>query len=169
MAADFQALADLGANAVTISHAGIFTEEPDANGQWQLDEAIAGNLDRLLDLALDAGLYATIAFRTGPGRNEFTFLSEEDPGWLGRSLDYEALWTDAAAQAAWAEMLRAAAQRYGNHPAVVAIDLIVEPNPHKSLCDFCGPEEFEAQFGGTISDWNNDLPAVDRGRAPGRP
>ena len=64
---DFERLAAWGANLVVISHPGLFTEEP----PYRLDFAVQENLDRLLEMAARAGLFAVISFRTGPGRSEF--------------------------------------------------------------------------------------------------
>jgi len=67
---DFDRLAALGANYVNISHPGLFTETP----PYTLDQDIQDNLDNLLNMIAEDDMFAVIAFRTGPGRSEFTFF-----------------------------------------------------------------------------------------------
>lgn len=67
---DLNSLAAMGANLVNISCPGLFSENP----PYQLDEKIIAHLDQLLDMVHQADLFAIIAFRTGPGRSEFTFF-----------------------------------------------------------------------------------------------
>ncbi|MBE9569257.1 MAG: hypothetical protein IMF11_01405, partial [Proteobacteria bacterium] len=112
---DFNRLAALGANYVNISHPGLFTEIP----PYVLDEDIQENLDNLLQMIAAADMFAVITFRTGPGRSEFWAVFGEDTaanpeeGWFDPSYYNHAVWTDQAAQAAWAEMWR---QRGGTLP-----------------------------------------------------
>jgi hypothetical protein len=146
---DFAALRALGANVVDISHPGIFTEA----APFELDEAVLENLEAAVDRAAGAGLFAVISFRTGPGRNEFAFLDEEDPSWIGESLDDESLWQSEAAQDAWVAMWRATAALFRDHRAVVAYDVMVEPNSNE-LVGAYAPQEFYPEYGGTLYDWN---------------
>ncbi len=148
-APDYTALRALGANVVDISHPGIFTE----GAPFELDEGVLENLERAVDDAADAGLFSVISFRTGPGRNEFAFLNEEDPSWIGESLDDESMWQSEAAQDAWVAMWREAASLFRDHRAVVAYDLMVEPNANE-LVGAYAPQEFYPEYGGTLYDWN---------------
>ncbi len=166
---DFDDLAALGANYVNISHPGLFTETT----PYSLDTSIQDNLDHLLDMAHQAGLYAVITFRTGPGRSEFwAFWGEDttsDPGggWFSPSYYNNRVWADQAAQDAWVEMWRYTAQRYKDNPIVVGYDLMCEPNsnevgsfPIGDPLDIWDPEEFYAEYGGTLYDWNQLYPRI---------
>ena len=153
--ADFDRLAEMGANFVNISHPGLFTELP----PYTVDPAIQANLDGLLAKIAQANLFAVISFRTGPGRNEFTFLSEEDPGWLGYSLDINFVWTDQAAQDGWAAMWRYTAERYRPNPVVVGYDLMVEPNSNR-LLNLWDPADFYPAYAGSLYDWNQLHPRL---------
>ena len=103
---DFDDLAALGANYVNISHPGLFTEEP----PYTLDQDAQDNLDRLLNMAEQAGLFAVITFRTGPGRSEFwafwgeDTVSDPDDGWFDPGYYNNRVWVDQAAQDGWVEM-----------------------------------------------------------------
>ena len=79
--ADLNRLAALGANYVNVSHPGLFSE----NSPYVLDEDIQDNLDNLLDMIAQAGMFAVISFRTGPGRSEFTFFWGEEGDWFDAS------------------------------------------------------------------------------------
>jgi len=61
---DFDALAALGANYVNLSCVGVFSRI----APYELDAAALVNLDHLLEMAGNAGLFAVISFRTGPGK-----------------------------------------------------------------------------------------------------
>lgn len=153
--ADFDRLAGMGANLVNISHPGLFTELP----PYTVDPAIQANLDSLLARIAGANMFAVISFRTGPGRNEFTFLSEEDPGWLGYSKDINVVWTNQAAQDGWVAMWRYTAERYRHNPAVVGYDLMVEPNSNR-LLNLWDPAEFYPAYAGSLYDWNQLHPRL---------
>lgn len=165
--ADFDRLAGLGANFVNISHPGLFTELP----PYTVDPAIQANLDGLLAKIAQANLFAVISFRTGPGRNEFTFLNEEHPGWLGYSLDINFIWTNQAAQDGWVAMWRYAAERYRYNPVVAGYDLMVEPNSNV-LLNLWDPADFYPAYAGSLYDWNQlhpRLSAAIRQVDPGTP
>jgi hypothetical protein len=147
---DLAALRALGANVVDVSHPGIFTEA----APFVLDEGVLESLERTVDAAAEAGLFVVVSFRTGPGRNEFAFLDEEDPSWLGESLDDNSVWQSEAAQEAWAKMWRAAAEIFRDHRAVVAYDLMVEPNANDVVGAY-DPADFYPAYGGTTYDWND--------------
>jgi aryl-phospho-beta-D-glucosidase BglC (GH1 family) len=140
--ADFDDLAAAGANYVQISHAGIFAETP----PYALDPAAEANLDRIVAMASAADLYAVIAFRSGPGRNE-NAISNRD------GTVRETIWTDQAAHDAWVAMLRHAAERYGPDPTVIGFSPMVEPNDYARR-GFIDPPVFYAQYAGTLEDVN---------------
>ena len=150
---DFDALAALGANYVNLSHPGVFTERP----PYVLDEKVVANLDKMIAMATQADLFVVITFRTGPGRNDFTFYRDDD--WFADEDLIENLWGDAAAQSAWVEMWRYTAERYHDNPVVVGYDLICEPNANEIL-DEWDQEAFYAEYGGTVYDWNRWYPDV---------
>ncbi len=155
--ADFDELRALGANYVNISHPGLYTDDVTP---YQLDLAVQNNLDQLLDQIAQANMVAVISFRTGPGRNEFIFLEEEDPNWVGFSLDNELVWTSQAAQDAWVTMWRYTAERYKDNPVVVGYDLMVEPNSNR-LLDIWDPAEFyNSAHAGSLYDWNQFYPRL---------
>lgn len=148
--ADFDRLAALGANYVNISGPGLFTEKP----PYRLDEGVQANLDNLLAMIERADMFAVITFRTGPGRSDFTFYREGAGDWFDASLLIESVWEDRAAQDAWVEMWRYAAQRYRAHPIVAGYDLMCEPNAADVLLGVWEPDEFYADYAGTLYDWN---------------
>ena len=166
---DFDALAALGANYVNISHPGLFTETT----PYTVDLDIQANLNSLLALAEQAGLYAVITFRTGPGRSEFwAFWGEDtdsnpDDGWFDPDYYDNRVWGEEAAQEGWVEMWRYTAQRYKDHPIVVGYDLMCEPNsnevgsyPLGAALDIWDPEVFSDTYGGTLYDWNQLYPQI---------
>ena len=153
---DFDRLAAFGANVVHISHPGLFTETP----PYELDPEIQANLDRLLELIARADLFAVIGFRTGPGRSEFTFMLDEVGDWFDESYLNDEVWRDQAAQDGWVSMWRYTAERYRDVPIVVGYDLMVEPNANDVWLDLWDPEEFYADYGDTLYDWNQLHPRI---------
>ncbi|MEA3346097.1 MAG: right-handed parallel beta-helix repeat-containing protein, partial [Chloroflexota bacterium] len=160
---DFDRLAALGANYVNISHPGLFTEDP----PYVLGQDIRDNLDNLLGMIEQAGMFAVISFRTGPGRSEFTFVWDEVGDWFNESYLNDSIWQDQTAQDAWVEMWSYTAQRYRDNPIVVGYDLIVEPNSNEvgshalnDALDIWDPEEFYSNYGGTLYDWNQLYPRI---------
>ena len=161
--ADFDRLAALGANLVNISHPGLYDER----APYLLDTAMQQNLDDLLAMIEAADMFAVIAFRTGPGRNELTFvrdeLAEGDAYFTEAQLD-ESVWTSTSAQSAWVQMWRYTAQRYANSDIVVGYDLMVEPNSNDVVTsdsfDGWDAEAFESRYGGTSYDWNEMYPQI---------
>ncbi len=140
--ADFDDLAAAGANYVQVSHAGLYAEA----APYALDPAAQANLDDVVAKAGAANLYAVIAFRSGPGRNE-NAISNRD------GTVVETIWTDAAARTAWVDMLRHTAARYGSNPTVIGYSIMVEPNAYARR-GFIDPGPFYAQYGGTLEDVN---------------
>jgi len=153
---DFDRLAALNANYVVISHPGLFAETT----PYTLDQGIQDNLDNLLDMIAKADMFAVISFRTGPGRSEFTFFLEEVGDWFDESYLNDAVWQDTAAQDAWVAMWRYTAERYRDNPIVVGYNLMVEPNANEVWLDIWDPEEFYANYGGTLYDWNQLYPRI---------
>ena len=149
---DFNRLAEMGANYVNLSVAGVYTVEP----PYKVDAQAVEHLDRLLEMAAQARLYAVITFRTGPGRSEFSIIGGD---WIDESYLIENVWTDPAAQAAWAAMWRYAAERYMGNPVVVGYDLMCEPNSN-GILDIWDAQEFADQYGGTGYDWNTWYPSI---------
>ncbi|MGD2247363.1 MAG: cellulase family glycosylhydrolase [Candidatus Methanofastidiosia archaeon] len=160
---DFNRLAALGCNYVNISHPGLFTETP----PYTLDKDIQNNLDRLLTMIAKSDMFAVISFRTGPGRSEFTFVSEDVGDWFDESYLNDSVWQSQEAQDAWVTMWEYTAQRYKDNPIVAGYDLMVEPNSNETgshylydYLDMWDPEEFYNQYGGTLYDWNQLYPEI---------
>lgn len=151
---DFDLLAALGANYVVISAPGLFTENP----PYQVDAEVQRNLDALLDMIAKADLFATIAFRSGPGKAEWSLCCSD----VSYYDDYfnDTVWSDAQAQAAWAEMWRYTADRYKDNPVVVGYKLMVEPNAANILYGIDSPREFFSSYSGTQSDWVTLYPKI---------
>ncbi len=154
---DFDDLSALGANYVVISGAGLFSETPP---YVVVPEAVE-NLDNLLAMIAKADMFATIAFRTGPGRSEFGLCCDGEPDFDPYYNDN--MWQDQAAQDAWVEMWRYAAERYRDNPIVVGYKLMVEPNDNGLLLDIYDPEEFYPRYAGTLYDWNQLYPRMVAG------
>ena len=95
--ADFDRLAARGANYVNFSIPGLFTERP----PYELDTQARDHIDRLLEQARAADLFVTLAFRTGPGRSDFTFYRDGAGDWFPPDMLDEDVWTNQAAQDAW--------------------------------------------------------------------
>jgi aryl-phospho-beta-D-glucosidase BglC (GH1 family) len=140
---DFDDLAAAGANYVQISHAGLFAEAP----PYALDPAAEANLDAVLAKVTAANLYAVVAFRSGPGRNENAISNRDAPV-------VETIWSSTAAHDAWVEMLGHTAQRYGANPTVIGYSIMVEPNAYARR-GYIDPAQFYAQYGNTIEDVND--------------
>jgi hypothetical protein len=156
---DFDRLAAMGANLVVLSHPGLFAEAP----PYELDPAIQAHLDALLEKVARADMFAVLAFRTGPGRSEFTFFYGEDDDWFDAGYYNDAVWEDEEAQAAWAEMWRYTAARYRDHPILVGYELMVEPNANEVGPDEWDPETFYADYAATLYNWNDLYPRITDG------
>jgi Cellulase (glycosyl hydrolase family 5) len=156
---DIDALAAAGANWVQISHPGLFTEK----APYVLNTAARDSLDHLLDMVEKAGMKATIACRTGPGRSDFTFYWKGAGDWFDPSYLNDNVWVDQGAQDAWVEMWRYMADRYRDNPAVIGYELMVEPNSNDRLLSVWDPEEFETRYGGSLYDWNQLYPRIIEG------
>lgn len=157
--ADFDALAALGANYVNLSTVGIFTEK----APFRLDPDAQDSLDALLEMAAQAGLFAVISFRTGPGRSDFSVCCYGDDWYDPDTYLNDTVWEDEAAQDAWVSMWTYTARRYAYHPVVVGYDLMVEPNSNEVLFDEWEPEHFYARYGDSLADWNQLYPRIIEG------
>jgi len=153
--ADFDQLASLGANMVVLSTPGLYTISP----PYVLDTQAQDNLDDLLTKAENANLFAVISFRTGPGRSDYTFYRDGAGVWYPADYLIETVWTSQAAQDAWVAMWHYTAQRYRTHHAVIGYDLMVEPNSIVLLNQY-DPQQFFADYGGTLYDWNQLEPRL---------
>jgi hypothetical protein len=154
--ADFDKLAQMGANYVNISHPGIFEEHP----PFLLAQDVLANLENLVEMIGNADMFAVISFRTGPGRSEFTFFWGGGEDWFDDSYYNDTIWTNPGAQDAWIEMWQEVARRFKDNPYVVGYDLMVEPNANEIFFDIWNPFEFYINYGGTIYDWNQLYPRV---------
>ena len=161
---DLDRLSAMGANVVLISHPGIFTEAP----PHRLDAGIMDSLDRLLAMIEKADMFAVIAFRSGPGRAEFT-IAEGLGDWADPNYLNDSVWAETAAQDAWAKMWRTAARLFRNNSIVVGYYLMIEPNSNEhgsdvlnGRLDIWDPEEFERRYGGSAYDWNLLHPKITR-------
>ncbi len=151
---DFDLLASLGANYVVISAPGLFTENP----PYQVDEEVQRNLDRMLEMIEKADMFATIAFRTGPGKAEWSLCCSDTHDYDGYFND--AVWSDPQAQAAWVAMWQYTAERYHGNRMVVGYELMVEPNAADILYGIDSPKEFFRSYSGTIADWSTLYPQI---------
>jgi hypothetical protein len=154
---DFNRLAELGANYVSISGPGLFTEA----APYTVDLGVQAYLDNLVAMIASADMFVTIGFRTGPGRSEFTLCCGGDPYFEGYFDD--SIWEDQEAQDAWVDMWRYTAERYGTNPVVVGYKLMVEPNSPGVFLDVYEPDEFYPEFADTLLDWNQLYPRIVNG------
>jgi hypothetical protein len=145
-ASDFKKLAALGANLVIVSHPGLF----DVKSPYGLNSKIQANLDRLLDMIAKADMFAVIAFRTGPGRSEFTFYFEEVGDWFDESYLDDSVWEKRVIQDAWVKMWHYTADRYRKNPVVVGYHLMVEPNADEVFFQIYEPDEFYKKYANTL-------------------
>ena len=101
---DFDQMAQSGINYVVLSVPGLFSENP----PYSLDVEVQQNLDNLVNMAAQADLFVTIAFRTGPGRAEWSLCCYGEPWYEG--LFNDQVWEDTEAQQAWEMMWQYTAQ-----------------------------------------------------------
>jgi hypothetical protein len=114
---DLRALRSAGANYVNFSVPGIFHVK--SNGPWP---EMAAHLETMVSWARAENLFVVISVRTGPGRGEGDITPDEG------GLKDRSVFNDTLKQAAWAEMWKQIARRYGAEPHVVGFDLMVEPH-----------------------------------------
>jgi hypothetical protein len=118
-------------------------------------------MDTLLEKIANADLFATLAFRTGPGRSEFTLCCGGDSYFDGYFND--SVWEDPVAQDAWVEMWRYTAERYKENPIVIGYKLMVEPNAEAVFFDVYEPDDFYPDYAETLYDWNQLYPRLVKG------
>jgi len=140
-----------------ISGPGLYTEEP----PYQVDTEVQKNLDRLLEMIANADMFATISFRSGPGKAEWSLCCWGEPYYEGYFNDR--IWTDPVAQQAWVEMWQYTADRYHGNPIVVGYNLMVEPNASDVLFDISDPKKFYKHYSGSLADWNMLYPLIVAG------
>ena len=155
---DFDALSAAGANLVVLSHPGLYDDRP----PYALNPDVQRNLDRFIGMAEEANLFVVIAFRTGPGRSEFSFFGADENDEFARSRLNDTVWKDRAAQDKWVEMWRYAAARYRGSPTVVGYELMVEPNSNGVWLDIYEPQDFYPAYQDTTYDWNQLYPRITR-------
>jgi hypothetical protein len=151
---DFDRLAALGANYVTISGPGLFTEKP----PYEPAPEVVAYIDELVEMITNADMFVTIAFRTGPGRSEYTLCCEGEDWAYGYFNDK--VWQEEEAQEGWVEMWRFTAEHFRDNPYVVGYKLMVEPNAAGTFFDIWEPEEFYDNYAGTTYDWNQFYPRI---------
>lgn len=152
---DFDALAAQGANWVVLSVMGPYS----VTRPYRPDPQALAHIAYLVDMAWQADLFVVIAVRSGPGRSEFSILRDGLGEWFGPEYLHEEVWTDADAQAAWADMWRRLARQFREHPAVVGYLLMVEPNANDIVGEH-DPDAFYARYQGTGYDWNTWYPRL---------
>jgi hypothetical protein len=154
-AADFDALAEAGANLVVMSLPELWTVTP----PYRRDAAMVDLLGRQLDLARKAGLYAVVGLRSGPGRSDFIFHRESAGTWFPKDMMVDDIWRNREAQAAWIEMCADAAKLIAGRAETAGLLLMVEPDPNVSGVDAKGmvldvyePRKFWSRVS-EASDW----------------
>ena len=154
---DFDNLAALGANYVTISGPGLFTEKP----PYEVDLEVVAEVDGLVEMIGSADMFVTIAFRTGPGRSEYSLCCEGED-WANGYFN-DKMWTIQEAQDAWVDMWGWTAEHYRDNPYVVGYKLMVEPNVAGILFDIWEPDVFYNRYADTLYDWNQLYPRIVEG------
>jgi hypothetical protein len=139
-----------------LSHPGLFNDQP----PYKLNTDIQDNLDRFIGMAEKADLFVVIAFRTGPGRSEFTFFGVGEDDEFGQAHLNDEVWRDEAAQDKWVEMWRYTAERYRNQRVVVGYELMVEPNSNGVWLDIWEPVDFYTAYENTTYNWNRMYPRI---------
>lgn len=152
--ADFDRLAALGANYVSISGPGIYSVQP----PYELLPEVVARYDELLNMIEKADMFATIGFRSGPGRADWSICCA-DADWAQAYL-VDHVWEDREAQVAWSAMWQAAAEHFGGRHNVVAYKLMVEPNAAAFHFDIYDAQTFFATYGGSTYDWNSFFPDI---------
>lgn len=152
--ADFDELAARGANYVSISGPGIYSVLP----PYEPLPEIIEYYDNVLAMIARADMFATVGFRTGPGRADWSVCCA-DEDWAQPWL-VDTVWLDRDAQAAWSEMWRAAAEHFVERHNVVSYKLMVEPNAAAFHLGIYDPEPFFSQYAGSTYDWNSFYPDI---------
>ncbi len=140
-----------GANLVVLSHPGIYQEA----APYEPDRRIIAHLEDLVERCGRRGLYVVIAYRTGPGRSEFTFHRDDAGRWFPAHMIDERVWSDFRCHGAWEMMWRDTARRFRGHANVVGYLLMVEPNANQAgpQGEIWSPSELRPAVAGTPADW----------------
>jgi hypothetical protein len=154
---DFDRLAALGANYVSISGPGIYSIYP----PYEILPEVVARYDQLLVMIAKADMFATVGFRTGPGRSDWSICCA-DADWAQPYL-VDTVWQVREQQAAWVEMWRTAAGHFHGHPNVVAYKIMVEPNAAAQHFEIYDADEFFSQYEGATYDWNSWFPEIIAG------
>jgi len=149
-------LAASGANLAVLSHPGIYTETP----PYRYDAPVADHLVDLVDRCERAGLFTVVAFRSGPGRSEFSLQRDDAGSWYPESLLNEQVWSSREARQAWMAMWRHTAALLSGKAGVVGYGLMVEPNANQAApgaqgqaIDIWDAEALRAELSGTPGYW----------------
>ena len=151
---DFDQLKESGANYVVLSVPGLFTEKP----PFQVDQIVQQNLDAMIQMAAQADLFVTIAFRTGPGRSEWSMCCKDMLDL--KFLFNDQVWTSTSDQQGWIDMWKYTAERYKNSPNVVGYELMVEPDGEDIWLNISDPQDFYPSYKGSLFDWNVFYPKI---------
>ncbi|MEZ5938750.1 MAG: cellulase family glycosylhydrolase [Hyphomonadaceae bacterium] len=172
--ADFDALAEAGANLVVMSFPGVWSVEPPYGPSSEAFD----QLDEQIRLAEAAGLHHVVGFRSGPGRSDFVFHRDAAGDWFPAQLIVDRIWRDAAAQSAWTEMCVQAAKRLAGSAKSAGLLLMVEPDTNmagldrnKRTLDAWSPSRYRRRVA-RISDWRRIAAAIAirvRAAAPALP
>lgn len=153
--ADFDALAQAGANLVVMSFPELWTVGP----PWKRDAQMWDLLGRQLDDAKAAGLYVVVALRSGPGRSDFIFHRDAADSWFPARLIVDPIWREREPQAAWADMCADVAKLLNGRREIAGLNIMVEPDPNVGGLDTGGqrlgawmPDEYAAKVS-EMSDW----------------
>ena len=115
---DFIDLKATGANLVQLGIAGFLDVDPPYN----VNQIEINTTDSLINFCRFAGLYYTIAIRSGPGRRDVYLESEANQ-------PKSTIWKNRDEQILYGHMLREITDRYKNDTFFVGLGIIVEPNP----------------------------------------
>ena len=135
--ADLPVLRAWGANLISFGVETVLAFEP----PFALREDAFGEIERALDAAREAGLYAAINFRSAPGRKDFNYDL--------------AFFEDFAYHDAFVRMWRETAHRLRGRAELVAYDLMCEPHPEDLFQSGPrAPADLPQRMQGTPADWN---------------
>ncbi len=115
-------LAEAGANLASWSGPGLRAER----SPFEIDPEVEDHIGQFLDRCRARGLFATLCFRSGPGRSAFAFHPGE--AWYPADFYDATIWLRDEAQAAWIQMVVDALERFGDHPALAGVVPMEEPN-----------------------------------------
>jgi len=142
--ASLKQLRALGVQVVALEFQYAWTIEP----PYQPDETQFVRVTAALNNIAKAGLTAVVAVRNGPGRNAMM------PGIEDKDV-ITTLYQDAAAQAAYQEMLRDVVRRFRDRPEIIAWEPIIEP-----AFDWYLMDEEEPPYSQAAALWNQLAPQL---------